>query len=418
MKKILNNKLYLITLISDLISNFGDTVYYMALMNYALFLPQPAFALSIITFSETVPILTSFFAGYWADQTKDKVRQIEATLLFRCSLFILLAFFMGHNPALWIVLVAAVTNFLSDIAGQYENGLYIPIHLHIIADEDREDFIGFGQSLRLLSVIFFQSSGAFLISFLSYSQLAFFNAATFLAAFLILLPIRKPLKESLLSQNLTDSSEHKQEGSIFASLWQGVKRAVMEVAKIKEIRTSMVIVPIVNGLFVIFPILLTLIMSENKQFILINPATTLAIFEIAFFAGSVMGGVLVMNLLKKIKIEAAIQLAVLLLFLLAAGFYLQSMILILPALVPLGILSGCLNAKMMALIYNSVPQEKVGSINGGITTYFQSGVLLCRLLTSAFLLFLKAQQLAFLICLLSLGLLGYTIYRKFTEKRA
>ncbi len=62
MKKVICNKLFLFSYLADVISNFGDTLYYLALMNYVLFLPDTKFALAIITVSETLPILSGLFS--------------------------------------------------------------------------------------------------------------------------------------------------------------------------------------------------------------------------------------------------------------------------------------------------------------------------------------------------------------------
>lgn len=48
MKKIIRNKLFLFSYLADVISNFGDTLYYLALMNYVLFLPDTKFALAMM----------------------------------------------------------------------------------------------------------------------------------------------------------------------------------------------------------------------------------------------------------------------------------------------------------------------------------------------------------------------------------
>ncbi|MDW8576118.1 hypothetical protein Q7V23_10190 [Streptococcus suis] len=40
MKKILKNATYLWVLTADMLSNFGDVVYYLALMNYVLLVPN------------------------------------------------------------------------------------------------------------------------------------------------------------------------------------------------------------------------------------------------------------------------------------------------------------------------------------------------------------------------------------------
>ncbi|MGT2930013.1 hypothetical protein ACVR1G_07270 [Streptococcus dentasini] len=79
MKTILSNKLYLTMLASDLLSNFGDILYYLALMNYVLLLPDAKFALSLIGLSEIIPIFSQVVLGYVADRTPNKVKTIIAT---------------------------------------------------------------------------------------------------------------------------------------------------------------------------------------------------------------------------------------------------------------------------------------------------------------------------------------------------
>ena len=60
MKKVISNKLYMATFLSDMLSNFGDSLYYLALMNYVLLLPKPEIGISLVTLSESLPILTRF----------------------------------------------------------------------------------------------------------------------------------------------------------------------------------------------------------------------------------------------------------------------------------------------------------------------------------------------------------------------
>lgn len=76
MKKIFSNKLFMATFVSDLISNFGDIVYYLALMNYVLILPNGKTAIALVTISETFPFLTNIVMGILGDRTKNKVDTI------------------------------------------------------------------------------------------------------------------------------------------------------------------------------------------------------------------------------------------------------------------------------------------------------------------------------------------------------
>lgn len=99
MKRLIHNKLFLSSFVADLISNFGDTLYYLALMNYVLLLPDTKFALAMITASETLPILAGLFIGIWADKTKNKLDTILATLVVRVGLYAFVGFLMGFAPS-------------------------------------------------------------------------------------------------------------------------------------------------------------------------------------------------------------------------------------------------------------------------------------------------------------------------------
>ncbi|MFI3886776.1 hypothetical protein [Streptococcus parauberis] len=143
MKKIFSNKLFMATFVSDLISNFGDIVYYLALMNYVLILPNGKTAIALVTISETFPFLTNIVMGILGDRTKNKVDTILGTLFFRVLLYGIIGLVMGFKPTLWILVIAVIINVLSDLAGQYENALFKPVTLRIIKEEDREKFLGF-----------------------------------------------------------------------------------------------------------------------------------------------------------------------------------------------------------------------------------------------------------------------------------
>lgn len=61
MQNIFKNKLFLTLKLSDLISNLGDVIFYMALMNYVLLLDQPALAVSIVTLSGNCSYIVKYY---------------------------------------------------------------------------------------------------------------------------------------------------------------------------------------------------------------------------------------------------------------------------------------------------------------------------------------------------------------------
>lgn len=118
--------------------------------------------------------------GIWADRTKNKLDTILATLVLRFAMYALVGLLIGFNPALWIVAVVCVVNFLSDLAGQYENGLYMPLSLRVLEAADREIAMAFKNTVGGILMIVFRSSGAILIGFMSYQKSCLFQRWDFL----------------------------------------------------------------------------------------------------------------------------------------------------------------------------------------------------------------------------------------------
>ncbi|WP_394404775.1 MFS transporter [Streptococcus sp. 20-1249] len=332
-------------------------------------------------------------------------------MLFRILLFILLGFIMQFKPALWIVLIAAIFNFLADMAGQYENGLYIPISLRIITDEDRQEFMGFSQSIGLAAHIFFQSSGAILITWMSFSHLAFFNAITFLVTFLIITVNKSRIQEHFMEKPL-NLAETESDQSVLKTIKNTLWTAISELKKIPDIHANMVVILILNGLTSSLSILLTLMMNQIPSFTLINPATTLATVNITIMVGSILGGILTMNVLKVVSIQKTIQASTLLTCLMLIAFAFGNIYLMLLFLLPLGVLSGALNPKFNTLIYNTLPEESLATIMGGITTYFQLGMVIMQVTLSGLVLVFSAKLLVVFLLLLSLLTLGYTMKKR------
>lgn len=287
MKKILYNRTYLILWLSDIISNFGDTVYYLALMNYALFLPNPKLAISLITLSETIPYLGTFLTGYLGDKTAEKIKTIELTLLVRVAFYGLVALVIGFSPAIWILIFVCIINFLSDFAGQYENSLFYPISNRLIAPQDREEVMAFRQSVSTSLTVVFQATGAILITWLTYRQLALINMASFLVALLIFKSVNKPL-----SQLLDRGGEAMQEvgGISLKDMRKELREAYGVLTKVDKVKDTLFIVPFINaGLVIIVPLVI-LQLTQSPQMILGSEAWVISLLSMSLTLGTISGG--------------------------------------------------------------------------------------------------------------------------------
>lgn len=52
MKKIITNRLFMATFVSDMLSNFGDVLYYLALMNMVLLVPETKLAIALVLYQK------------------------------------------------------------------------------------------------------------------------------------------------------------------------------------------------------------------------------------------------------------------------------------------------------------------------------------------------------------------------------
>lgn len=420
MKNILTNKLFMWGYVSDMLSNFGDVLYYLALMNYVLLLPNPQFALAIITFSETLPIIMGFAIGIYADKTKNKVDAIMMSLVVRFMLYVIVGVVMGFTPSLWVILAVSSVNLVSDLLGKYENGLHTPLSLRILANDEREQAFAFKQSLSSVLQMVFKAVAAILVGLFSYQHLAFVNAATFGIAALIMFLLRPSFQNLLVKQPIKPIAEvSNQSNNIFQEMWSSSQLVWREIQTIPILKQSLIIVPALNAVFAGLDVLFVYNLSQYPEMILQTSAITLAAFSITFLLGNVLAGFLVMSgRFHKVEIGQLLNLltvsplAIFLSFL-THNTYLIFLIVFMTALV-LGIMSP----KMTALILNSLPEERLATIGSGLDTYFMASIFVTRLLVSGLLVILSANQVTWLFVVASALILLSVVKSILTKKQA
>lgn len=81
-----------------------------------------------------------------------------------------------------------------------------------------------------------------------------------------------------------------------------------------------------------------------------------------------------------------------------------------------GLLAGALNPKLNALVMNTIPEDKLATVGGGIGTYFQLGMILMRLALSALILILPVGIISLIVLIFALLLLTYGVYEIIRRK--
>ncbi len=406
MAKILNNKLFVKTLLANLISNFGDVVYYLALMKYVAFLPERRIALSMISFSEAIPQLAAFVTGYFADKTRNKIRSIFITMFMRAFLYFVLAIAMGFSPSLIIVGIAVVINIISDISGLYENGMFFKIEKNIIPDEDREKFIAFEDSTQNILNVVFRAIGGVLIVVLSYQNLAFLNASTFLFSAIILATIKAELIKSI-NKGADESNNANSKFSI-KKIYLEQKKAFNFLFSANEIKLCVVVWPITNAIMSIVMWLIVLMIGSGSPIIIVSAAITIVAVEMSRAFGSFIGGYLSIKYFERVSINTLIKSDVITMLIMFISLYYRQIYLVLVCFIIMSISELASNAKVGSIVMNTYDEDKLATIFGGMFTYFSLGPIISGILFGILVLILSVNILILITTFVCMLLVIYT----------
>lgn len=365
-------KIFYSLFFNDLLSDFGDTLYYLSLMNYVILLPDSQLALSIITLSETIPIFFKIMMGYLADKTKNKIHFIMLTQVFRFILYLLVGFLISFNPALWVILTISAINLLSDLAGQFENSLYLPIELQLIEEEEREQVFATTQSIASILNILFKLSGAVLVTLISYQALAFINATTFLVCALFMLLLRSQLAPLQKVEDRTDIEEENETEHHFL---QEIESAILHLKNIPHLLDYLLIIACLNGLFSIITPLIIAGITHNKNFTIINAATTISLAGVILTVANILGNISANTIFQNVALKKILYFALLGLPFLFLSFLIQNIWFCFLLLFLLGIASGAASPKFYGFLMNNLSPEKIGLFMSEIGTTMQLGIV-------------------------------------------
>lgn len=416
MRETLKNRLYVKILIADLISNFGDILYYLALLNYVLQIEQSNFAVAIVNASEIVPILFSFVLGYFADRNQNRVATIIKTLVIRMAAYLLVAVVIGFDPSLLIVVAVSFVNFVSDLAGQYENSLYYPISNQLVRKEAREKVMAFRQSLTMSLNILFQALGGVLICYMSFRSLAMINAFTFAASMMIVIFSRKEMRKYCQNEENQPPREKLKINKLFGQLKEELANAVRLLWKIPGIKETLLAIPVLNAGLAVVTSMVVLCMADDPTFCVISSEVTIALVAICETAGRIAGSTLTIFAFKKMKLTDAINIILVSVIVLFLGIVVQNIYIVLAALFIASLLTGCVDPKMGALIFNNLDKTKLATAFGGMTTYFQLGDIVSKILFSVLVMCFTAKMTAGIYILITAVFLGYIMIQGRSKK--
>lgn len=402
------NKDFQKLVLNSLLSTMGDSLYYIALMTYASQLPKANLGISIVSFSESLPTMFGLFIGSYADASRNRSQKMIGSTLLRSLLYFIVGILIGFDASLMILTVIAILNFLSDVIGNYSEALGSPFLPLIVPKNELEEAQGLRGSIAQTVRIAANFLGSALIGILSFRLLAWINSAAFLLTILILLSLRS------LFRSLEEKHLQRTEKISMSLFFRQIKTAIMNIIQNRPLFKLLMIFAIVNAIFMTITPSFSMLLAQYPDMVIKNFPFTLALLQGMVAIGSIVGGVIGVNVLKNYTLYQLNPFISILAVLLLSFMYLQETWLILTTFLFLGFLIGVANPKLNAAILTIIPLNQLGTISGGMSMILMSLPPLFILIFSGIVTAFSIQTALICLGMVSLGLLGITYHSRHT----
>ena len=359
MKVFLQNRDFRQLTINQWISTVGDTIFYLAFLNYVADASFAPLAILLITISETVPQVLQIFMGVLADFQHHRVLKYTVISLVKFVLYAIVALSLsGQSFSLSLVFFICLMNLLSDTLSYFSGAMLTPIFIRIIGKEHLTEAIGFKQSTVSLVRTISNILGGILLGILSIQFISLLNALTFLIAFVGILFI----KNDLLKVEKTISY---QEGLSVKSFCQHLFQSSKLIWNMDRVIFILFIVSISQAVINVTVPISTLFL-RNQPFLNLQTGQSLALLSTlelsALIVGSLVSGYLKNTISIKTALYASVTIQLLLLVGFATGHF--GLILLFSSLD--AFIAGILSPRLQELVFKQIPEESMGAVQSSI----------------------------------------------------
>ena len=359
MNVFLKNRNYRIFSIASFLSSAGDILFYLAFMTYASKLQNYSLALSLIAISESIPRLFYIVGGYFADRTKNKYKNIVLAAVIRFILYGMVGFLLISNLSQWnLVIIIAGINLISDIIGTYSSGLVSPLIVNLVGNNEFAEAEGFTNGLGEIINISAQFIGSGLLIFLSYSNLAFINAFTFLLAGLLFANVGLKQRSEKREQIQLDRSVNRQ------NFITTLKSSYQQTKKEQGLLTIILVMAALNGSLGA----MNSLVANKSTMIISNYSFTLAIIGVVASCGTALGSIFGPQLTKKLSIFSITNFSIIIDACATAAVLVANIYLILPLFFLITVTASTASLKLTQWLVSSVDQTILASTIGLLNT--------------------------------------------------
>lgn len=345
--------------INEWISTFGDTVFYLAFINYVSSYAFAPLAILMITTSETLPQIMQIFTGVVADFQKNRIGKYSVLMFVKFVLYATVALILvGTKFSLVSVFLICLINFVSDTIGYFSSAMITSIYVKII-NNDMTSALGFKQATANLVRVFGNLSGGALIGFINIGMFAGMNALTFLFAFFGILLIRTNLVRFEEQIEITQALDSK-------NFWKHLLDSLKILGSLGNIIKLIGILSI-NQAVINVTIPVTTLLLIKYPFAGLETGQSIAILTTVELIGIVCGNFLSGNVMKKMSTKTSVYLSQVMEFVILVGFLNNNFLVVLLAVFGNTFSIGILSPRLQQSVFRLVPEQSMGAVQSGIS---------------------------------------------------
>ncbi|HHQ8501429.1 TPA: MFS transporter [Streptococcus pneumoniae] len=367
MKVFLQNRDFRQLTINQWISTLGDTIFYLAFLNYVADASFAPLAILLITISETLPQVLQIFLGVLADFQHHRVLKYTIISFAKFLLYSIVALLLysivalllsGQSFSLLLVAFICLLNLVSDTLSAFSGAMLTPIFIRIVGKDHLAEAIGFKQSTVSLVKTISNILGGVLLGILSIQFISLLNALTFLIAFLGILFI----KTDLLKVEKTISY---QEGLSVKSFCQHLLQSSKLIWNMNKVLLVLFIISTSQAVINVTVPVSTLFL-RNQPFLNLQTGQSLALLSTFELSALIVGSLVSGYLQHTISIKTALYASLVIQLLLLVGFATVRFDWILIFSTLDAFFAGVLSPRLQELVFKQIPEESMGAVQSSI----------------------------------------------------
>ncbi|MDE3297642.1 MFS transporter [Lacticaseibacillus rhamnosus] len=359
MHEYMNNHGYRAILNASLLSGIGDSLYNIVFIIYAATMPFKSLAVTLAAMATSLPTMLSMITGSLADRTQAKTRHMVAARIGQMLLFCGLAGMIVLPASLPLFLGLLAINIISDTLGQYGNGLTLPILHRLIPAKELNTAISFQSATGTTVQMVFQAVGASLIVLLDHNYALFgaINAVTFLLAAVVLIRQNKRLKQA----------EPPVATHVHQPIFKNIRNVIRFLTTNHFLLAVIIFAMLVNTLGSSVDGLMSVTLVQQPMMWLRNFGTTVAIMNIIFSVGLILGALFAKDGLQRLSTFKLLGLLMAAMIGLSCSFFLlRSLWAAMIFSFVTAYLMGKINPRLSTVMMRLVPERQMGTTAGVI----------------------------------------------------